>query len=139
MAYVQDSSGNLLFADKEFNQPRQVARESTWTYAAAGSGIVNSNTAVTIKAAVPGFRNYISAIQLMAEVLGTATEFVIRDGAGGTVLWRTKISTAGLVGGLPIEFEPPLFSSVNTLLEICTLTASGTGAVYCNVQGFVST
>ncbi len=59
MAYVQDSSGNLLFADKEFNQPRQVARESTWTYAAAGSGIVNSNTAVTIKAAVSGFRNYI--------------------------------------------------------------------------------
>ncbi len=72
-------------------------------------------------------------------MLGTATEFVIRDGAGGTVLWRTKISTAGLVGGLPIEFDPPLFSSVNTLLEICTLTASGTGAVYCNVQGFVST
>lgn len=138
MAYVQDSSGNILFADKEYNQPLQTSRESTWSYSAAGSGIVNTNTAVTVKAAVPLMRNYITALEIMAEALTNATEFVVRDGAGGTVLWRTKIPTTGLLNGLTAEFDPPLFGSVNTLLEICTLTASGTGAVYANLQGYVA-
>jgi hypothetical protein len=74
-------------------------------------------------------------MQINSEALGAATEFVIRDGAGGTVLWRVKISAAGLVGGIPIVISTPLMSSPNTLLEIATLTASITGAVYFNSQG----
>lgn len=109
---------------------------SGWSYAAAASGIVNTTTAVTIKTAVSGYRNFINSIQVMAEALGTATELAIRDGAGGTVLWRTKIPT----GGLPttnIEFEEPLVGTAGTLLEVVTLTASTTGAVYFNAQGYV--
>lgn len=121
-------------------------RLSDWNYAAAASGIVNTTTAVTIKAAeagvpaaVSGYRNYISSIQVAHDVLGAVTELVIRDGAGGTVLWRTKLQTAAVEAGAgaPIEFNPPLkTANTNTLLEVATLTAV-TGGVYVNAQGFV--
>lgn len=71
----------------------------------------------------------------MSEALTTATELAIRDGAGGTVLWRIKIPT----GGLPtadFQFVSPLRGTAATLLEVVTLTASGAGAVYVNVQGY---
>lgn len=113
------------------------AVDDAWTYAAAASGIVNTTTAVTIKAAAgSGVRNYITAFQISSEALGTATEFAIRDGAGGTVLWRTKIGTGGLTGGREFVLPTPLAGTANTLLEVVTLTASGTGAVYFNAQGF---
>lgn len=112
--------------------------ELEWVYAAAAGGILNTTTAVTFRAAPgAGLRSYVTSIQIMAETLTTATELAIRDGAGGTVLWRTKIPT----GGLPtmnVEFENPLKSTANTLLEVVTLTASGAGAVYFNAQGFTA-
>ena len=112
--------------------------EATWNYAAAAAGILNTTTAVTVKASAgAGLRNYIAGVTLMSEALTTATEFAIRDGAAGPVLWRTKIPT----GGLPttqISFPVPLRGTAATLLEVVTLTASGAGAVYANLQGFVA-
>ena len=49
------------------------ASAAPWTYAAAASGIVNTTTAVTIKAAVPGQRNFVSTLQINSDALGTAT------------------------------------------------------------------
>jgi len=112
--------------------------EAGWSYAAAAGGILNTTTAVTVKAAAgASLRNYITNIQVMAEALGAATELVIRDGAAGTVIWRTKIPTGGLPAS-QFDFSVPLKSTANTLLEVATLTASVTGAVYVNLQGFVS-
>ena len=112
---------------------------ASWSYAAAASGILNTTVAVTIKAAAgAGLSNYIRAFTLNAEALAAASEFVIRNGAAGTVLWRQKIGTAGLLSGFSVEFSTPLKSSQNTLLEIATLTASVTGAVYFNAQGYVA-
>jgi hypothetical protein len=112
--------------------------EATWSYAAAAAGILNTTTAVTVKAAAgASLRNYVTDVTLMSEALTTATEFAIRDGAAGTVLWRTKIPT----GGLPttkFSFSVPLRGTTATLLEVVTLTASGAGAVYANLQGFVA-
>ena len=117
-----------------FSQPG-----ARWNYAAATAGILNTTTAVTIKAAAGvGIRNYITDIQIMAEALGTATELAIRDGAAGTVLWREKIGTAGAPQGVSINFQTPLRGTANTLLEVVTLTASGTGAVYFNAQGYTA-
>lgn len=111
-----------------------------WSYAAAASGISNTTTAVTVKtAAGVGIRNYVNSLQLVATALGAATEFAIRDGAGGTVLWRGIISTAGMLGGQPMVFNPPLRGSANTLLEVVALTDSLTGSVYPNLQGYSST
>lgn len=112
---------------------------SAWNYAAAGSGISNTTTAVPIKAAAAaGIRNYLTGLQITSEALGAATELAIRDGAGGTVLWRTKIGTGGIIGGTAIRFDPPLRGTAATLLEVVTLTASITGAVYVNAQGFTA-
>ena len=130
-----DGSYSPLSTDGQLITKGYSPAASDWAYAAANLGIVNTTTAVTIKAAVAAKKNYITSIQIHAEALNTATEVAIRDGAGGAVLWRTKIGT----GGLPlvtINFPNPLVGSTNTLLEVVTLTASVSGAVYFNAQGY---
>lgn len=112
--------------------------EADWVCAAASGGITNTTTAVTIAAAAgSGLRNYITAIQISATALGVATELAIRDDAGGTVLWRHTLSTTALA---PMSFvlPTPLKSTANKLLEVVTLTASVTGAVYFNAQGYIA-
>ena len=123
---------------------RQVIRlnsipENEWVYAAASGGIANTTTAVTLVAAqAAGIRNYLTNLQLSSDALGAATEIAIRDGAGGTVLWRGKIGTAGIAGVSTIQFSDPLKSTAATLLEVVTLTASVTGSVYVNAQGYIA-
>lgn len=109
-----------------------------WSYPAAAAGISNTTTAVTIKAAHATERNYITGLQLSSDALGAATEFAIRDGAAGTVLWRVKIGTAGIVNPVSVTFPSPLRGTAATLLEVVTLTASITGAVYFNAQGYTA-
>lgn len=112
--------------------------ENEWAYAADSGGIANTTTAVTIKAAAgANVRNYITSLQIQAEALTNATEVAIRDGAGGTVLWRIKVPITGLPL-LNVAFADPLKSTANTLLEVVTLTASGLGAVYVNAQGYIA-
>lgn len=111
--------------------------ENTWNFASGASGIVNTTTAVSMKgAAAAGIRNYINSLQIATDALGAATELVIRDGAAGTVIWRTKLQTAALPT-TTINFDPPLKSTAATLLEVATLTAV-TGGVYVNAQGFIA-
>jgi len=112
---------------------------SRWSYAAAASGITNTTTAVTIAAAAgASLRNYLTGLQIFSDTLGTATEIAIRDGAAGTVLWRGKIGTGGSFVGAEIKFTCPLKGTANTLMEFVTLTASGTGSVYVNAQGYTA-
>ena len=123
---------------------RQIVRlnsipENEWQYAAASGGITNTTTAVTLVAAqASGVRNYLTSLQLSSDALGAATEIAIRDGAGGTVLWRGKIGMAGITGVSTIQFSNPLKSTAATLLEVVTLTASLTGGVYVNAQGYIA-
>lgn len=121
---------------------RQIVRldaipENEWSYVAASGGITNTTTAVSLAAgAGSGVRNYITSLQVSSDTLGTATEVVIRDGVAGTVLWRAKIGTAGTVGIQNIRFHPPLRGSSNTLVEAACVTATGTGSIYLNAQGY---
>jgi len=123
---------------------RQVIRlnsipENEWQYAAASGGITNTTTAATLVAAqAAGVRNYLTSLQISSDVLGAATEIAIRDGAGGTVLWRGKIGTAGIAGVSTIQFSDPLKSTAATLLEVVTLSASVFGGVYVNAQGYIA-
>lgn len=110
-----------------------------WSYAAGAAGIVNSVVAVTIAPAVVGVRNMVTSLQMNSDALGAATEVVIRNGAAGPVLWRIKIPMAGIFSGMNINFSDPIKSSVNTLLEVVTLTASVTGGVFFNAQGTTGT
>ena len=113
--------------------------ENEWVYAAASGGITNTTTAATLVAAqAAGVRNYLTSLQISSDVLGAATEIAIRDGAGGTVLWRGKIGTAGIAGVSTIQFSDPLKSTAATLLEVVTLSASVFGGVYVNAQGYIA-
>jgi hypothetical protein len=109
-----------------------------WSYVPAEAGITNTTTAVTIKAAAgAGLKNYITAIQIATSAaLQTATVLAIRDGAAGTVLWRLPLTTTVNTGGFSFTFPTPLRGSDNKLLEVVTLTANGTGAIYFNAQGY---
>jgi len=121
---------------------RQIVRldaipENEWSYVAASGGITNTTTAVTLAAgAGSGVRNYITSLQVYSDTLGTATEVVIQDGVAGAILWRAKIGTAGTVGIQDIRFHPPLRGSSNTLLQAACVTATGTGSIYLNAQGY---
>lgn len=109
-----------------------------WSYAPPVNGITNTSTAVTIKtAAGSGIRNYLTGVQLSSDPLGSGTEFVIRDGAGGAVLWRSKLTTAGFAPS-NLVLARPIISSPNTLLEIVTLTPTLTGGVFFNGQGYTA-
>jgi hypothetical protein len=144
------NSTKILSSNGSFVRPiatldgRQIVRlnsipENEWVYAAASGGIANTTTAVTLVAAqAAGIRNYLTNLQLSSDALGAATEIAIRDGAGGTVLWRGKIGTAGIAGVSTIQFSDPLKSTAATLLEVVTLTASVTGGVYVNAQGYIA-
>lgn len=118
----------------------QSALSSTfWNYAAASGGIVNTTTAVTIKAAAgAAVRNYLKTLTIGNDLLGAATELAIRDGAAGTVLWRGKVQTAA-TQDRTITFDPPLKGTANTLMEVVTLTASVSGGVFVNATGFTGT
>ncbi len=123
-----DASGNLKAV---------VVPPTPWQYAAATSGIASTTTAVTIKAAAgSGIRNYITSLSIAHDTLGAVTEFAIRDGAGGTVIFRTKLQTTAKEDTI-ITFPSPLFSTANTLLEVVTLT-SVTGGVFVNASGFTA-
>lgn len=116
----------------------EVVSSDAWLYAAPVAGIVNSATAVTIKAAAgAGVKNFLGSLEIDNDALGAATIVAIRDGAAGTVLWRGRIP-ALTPGERSVVFNPPLVGSANTLLEALTLTAV-TGAVWVNAQGYVGT
>jgi hypothetical protein len=111
--------------------------ENHWTYAAAASGIVNTTTAVTIKAAAAaGIRNYLKTLTIGHDALGGVTELAIRDGAAGTVIWRGKLQTTAKED-TAIYFDPPLKGTAATLMEVVTLTAV-TGGVYVNATGYIA-
>lgn len=107
---------------------------SSWTYAAASGGIVNT-TGVTAKAAAgAGIRNYVTRAQIINGHATVSTDIQIRDGASGTVLWRGFAQAGG--GGVTAVFDPPLRGSANTLIEVaCGTTGSAT---YFNLQGYTA-
>lgn len=109
--------------------------ENKWFYAAAASGIVNSTAGVTVKAAgAANVKNYVTGLDLTWDALGAATEFVIRDGASGTVIYRTKLGIAA--GSKTVQFADALKGTAATLVEVATLTASVTGGVFANLTGY---
>lgn len=113
------------------------APELAWQYAAASGGIASSTAGVTVKtAAAAGLRNYITGIQIAHATLSAATEFVICDGASGTVIFRCTLGTIAN-DGVSYKFSQPIKGTAATLVEIAAIT-SVTGGIYANLQGFVA-
>jgi hypothetical protein len=126
---IMSTAGQIL-------QKPYAAAENDWQYAAAAGGITNSTADVVIKTAgAASVRNYITSISIMSETLATATELVVKEGAN--ILFRTKIPLAGQPL-THVEFPTPLKGAAATQLSVALLTASATGAVYFNAQGYQS-
>ncbi len=109
---------------------------NSWIYAAASGGISNTTTAVTFKAADATRKICITGFSFGSGALGAGTEVAIRDGAGGTVLWRDVLTTSG--GEIKPSLHTPICGTAATLMEVVTLTATITGAVYFNAQGYLA-
>lgn len=106
--------------------------EQTWNYAAASGGIANT-TAVTIKAAAAsGIRNYLRSLQVINSA-AVASEFSVRDGSAGTVLYRGYVP-ASMTAQQQINFEPPLRGTAATLMEVA-MTTTATATMF-NAQGW---
>ena len=106
-----------------------VKHGKAWRYVAASGGIVNT-TAVTLKAAVAAKAHHLTEIEII-NANATGTEVAIRDGAGGTVLWRGYAIQA--LGPIVVKFHEPIIGSVNTLLEVVCLTNAS--QTYVNARG----
>lgn len=137
---LQCDSNNANCAPVNGNNPQVVspaAPATYWTYAAASGGIVNTTTAVTMKAAAgAGVRNYLCALNVGHDALGAASELAVRDGASGTVIFRMKLQTTAIEQPASLIFSPCLRGTANTLMEVVTLTATVSGGTYVNATGF---
>jgi hypothetical protein len=115
--------------------------EGEWSYVPPVGGLVNSATAVAIRASGgAGLRNYITSLELSTDALGSACDLVVLDGAA--VIYRKHLQTTGIPLGINIDFPTPLKGTAATALNIQTLvsgTATAvTGGIYVNAQGYTA-
>jgi|SRR6478736_3007083 len=130
-----DKAGNVIGTSAAPVVTQSQSAATPWNYAPPAAGITNTTTAVTIKtAAGANVRNFLQSIQVTWTAQGAANELVIRDGAGGPVLYRIGIPSGSPSTHTPF-FGVPLRGSVNTLLEVA-LTVATTGNVFINAQGY---
>lgn len=116
-------------------QPGGDALNNHWSFSAPAGGLSGVTPLAIVAAPGATLRRYVASIQIAADALSAASEFVLRE-PGGAVLWRIKIPLAGL----PLEyvaFPVPIKPALAAGLEVALLS-SVTGAIYCNVQGFTA-
>lgn len=107
--------------------------ENTWSYAGISGGITNTSAATIKAAAAAGYRNY-CANGDVTNPSAVASEFLLRDGAGGTILHRGYVEATAK--RTPLVFTPPLRGTAATLMEVVMLT-TGT-QTYFNFQGWIA-
>ena len=107
---------------------------STWAFAPASGGIVN--TSDNAAAAAPGasIRNFVTSMQCVNQHATVSTEVVIKSNA--TVIWRGYFQAVSVGGTVCMNFDPPLKGGVNEAINVACITTGA--AVYPNIQGFVS-
>lgn len=108
-------------------------RASTWVYAGATGGIVNTSTVAIQAAAGAGIRSCLVSLQLFNSA-AVASEITVSDGS--TVVWRGYVS-ASMVTPELIDFPIPLCTSANAALNIAALTTATATRV--SAQGYTTT
>ncbi len=102
-------------------------------------------TASTVTGLTAGVSYFVLTVPTATSLTLSATRggsILTISGTGVTatlhkVLWRTKIPTTGMPP-TNCQFSDPLKGEVAVAHSIQSLTASGAGAIYCNVQGYVA-
>lgn len=106
--------------------------ESTWQYAAASGGIVNTTDVAIKAAAAAGIRNYLTGIDIRNQHASVATEVVVKDGS--TVIWRGHFNANS--PHVFVNFPIPLRGTAATALNVACITTGA--AVYVNAQGYIA-
>lgn len=120
---------------KDYQKVRSYADPGQeWTYAAAGA--IADTTAVELKAAVTGKRNYLCSLQLSNTDATAGT--IVQILSASTVLWQFYMAPqiAATTGhhGVAIVFAVPLRSATGEALNVKCVTTSS--EVYANAQGY---
>lgn len=120
---------------KDYQKVRPFADPGNeWTYPSAGA--ITDTTAVEMKAAVTGKRNYLTAIQLSNTDATVGT--VVQVLSAATVLWQfylaPQIAATNGQNGVSIPFPVPLRSATGEALNVKCVTTSA--EVYANAQGY---
>ena len=115
---------------------QRIPADSSWRYAAASGGIVDT-TPVVIKAAVADKRNYLKSLQLANSDATVGTEVTITTAS--TVIFRTYLPAGrpASLTGVPaygLVFDPPLRGGVNEAISVTAVTTSA--ELYANAQGY---
>lgn len=107
-----------------------------WTYPSAGA--ITNQTAVAMRAAVTGKRNYVCAVQLSNThaTVGTLVQIL----SAATVLWQFYVApqiaaTAGQ-NGVSITFPTPLAGATGEAINVACVTNGS--SVYANAQGYTA-
>ena len=112
-----------------------VSMAGNWNYATPVASPITNDTAVTIKAAVQGNRNYITSLQVFNTHATVSTIVTVQKGS--TVLWTgfvPAITAALPLTPLIITFPNPFSGDTNQAL---TFKANTTGAnIYISAQGY---
>jgi len=134
--YVEQSTGNVKQATGVV--VINGASDRWLRYVPPTGGITNSTAGVVVFSSQASRNIHVMGGQCYSDALGAATDLELREGTGGSAIWRTRVPTAGIPQTIDIKFNPPLRLNTNVLLEMATATASVTGGVYCNWQGYSS-
>jgi len=126
--FMMTTAGQLI--TKDFG-----SRENDWTAISNSTGIVNTTTAVTLRAAgAASIKNCLTNLVYSHDALGAPTHLVVRDGATGTVGLRLRLQTPAIEAQL-ITLPTPHCGSSAALMEIATETAV-TGGIYYSASGY---
>lgn len=99
---------------------RNGVSKTNWNFAIGAGGITNTSNNTLIAASGMGWSNVLTTLYVK-NVSAVASEFIIRDGGGGSILYR-GFAPASMLTADVIQFSTPLTSSVSTALIFAMIT-----------------
>jgi hypothetical protein len=142
------NASDLVIRSANITCASQTIASNTLTTSAAhglaiGDSIVPS--ASTVTGLTAGTRYFVLTTPSTTTLTLSATKGGTTLAISGTsvtatlnqILYRTKVGTA--TGSRDVNFPTPLRGAVNQAVEVVTLTASGAGAVYPHISGYIGT
>jgi len=113
------------------NYDSRCPNSAKWKYAGVVGGIINT-TETTILSGVAGKVPVITNLQIK-NASAVASEYVIRDGVGGTIIFRGHLS-ASMLNCDEINFDCDLVGTSGNALTLTVLTTAT--VTYVNAQGY---
>lgn len=118
----------ILFKKKE--EVMDIRSGDKWKYSTPSGTPIANTTAVTLKAAVTGKRNFLSDFQIFNNHATVSTLVTIKDGA--TQVWCGNVQAVN--GSVVVNLSVPIEMAIGSALTaVCVTTGS---SVFVNAQGY---